>query len=154
MSARDWLESMRLDVLEVQELADEIEAEYSRSGPHGQGGGCSGGGSHDSMRGIDRIVDERLREKLARRKARLERRLSEATDVLYGRSGSGGLAKARGSIDADILCRYYLQGYEWADLPKLVDCGDVSRPNGWCRLRAMRALAYVDRVGIHTLADS
>lgn len=153
MSARGWFESIRLDVKEAQELADEIEAEYARTGPHGQGGGSTGGSS-DQMRGIDRIVDDCMRERLAKKQERVRHRISAATRVLYGKSGRGGLAKERGTVDADILCHYYLEGYEWTELPKLVDCKDVSRPNGWCRLRAMRALAYVDRVGIHTLADS
>ena len=155
MRARDWFESIRADVVEMRKLEDEILSIETRSGPHGQSVGSVGsGGNHDSMCGIDRLVDAGLREKLDRQREEANPEIERALEVLYGRSGNGGLAKAKSSTDADILCCYYLQGMEWPAIADGIARPDVERPNGWCRLRAMRALAYIDRVGIGALADS
>lgn len=154
MSARDWFESIRADVLDVVELEREIESECASAGPHGQSGSIGGGGSHDSMRGIDRIVDNQMRERLQHMKERTNARIERASQVLYGKSDRGGLAAAKGSTDAAILCCYYLQAMEWTEIPAAIGRQDVKRPNGWCRQRAMRALEYIDRVGTKTLAES
>lgn len=155
MNAREWFETIRANVIEVRDLEREIESIETQSGPHGQSAGSvGGGGSHDSLRGIDHLVDSRMRERLDRQKAETNDEISCALEVLYGKSGRGGLAKAKSSTDADILCCYYLQGMSWADIAKDVTRASVVRPNGWCRTRAMRALSYIDRVGTEPLADS
>lgn len=155
MSAREWFETIRSNVVEMRDLEREIEGIETQSGPHGQSAGSiGGGGSHDSLRGIDHLVDSRMREKLERQQTATNAEIERALEVLYGKSGRGGLARAKSSTDADILCCYYLQGMEWPDIAGQVSRGDVARPNGWCRTRAMRALAYIDRVGIAPLTDS
>lgn len=155
MAALEWFESIRANVIEVRDLEREIESIETQSGPHGQNAGSvGGGGSHDSLRGIDHIVDARMREKLERQKVETEAEIERALEVLYGKSGRGGLAKAKSSTDADILCCHYLQGMEWTGIAGEVSREDVARPNGWCRTRAMRALSYIDRVGTEPLADS
>ena len=155
MAALEWFESIRANVIEVRDLEREIESIETQSGPHGQNAGSVGsGGSHDSLRGIDHLVDSRMREKLDQQRVATNAEISRALEVLYGRSCRGGLAKAKSSTDADILCCYYLQGLKWTDIAGEVAREDVVRPNGWCRTRALRALAYIDRVGIEPLADS
>lgn len=155
MRARDWFESIRVGVVEMAKLEQEIEATETQAGPHGQSAGSiGGGGSHDGLRGIDRMVDAGVRERLARLHARYDPEVDSALEVLYGKSGNGGLSKAKQSVDADILCCHYLQGMEWADIAAGLAGRQVARPNGWVRMRAMRALAYIDRVGMASLADS
>ena len=154
MCARLWFESIRASVLDIRKLEQKIEEAETKAGPHGQLSGSIGGGSHDSLRGIDRLVDSGLRERLERMREVTNPEIERALEVLYGRSGRGGLARARGATDADILCCYYLQGMDWARIADDLARPDVVRPNGWCRLRAMRALAYVDRVGCGWLARS
>ena len=154
MKARDWFESIRVGVVEIQKLEQDIECIETKAGPHGQSvGSIGGGGSHDSMAGIDRIVDTGMKEKLAGLKARYIPEIESALEILYGVDGNGGLAKAKQSVDADILCCYYLQGMEWPAIAAGLARPEVKRPNGWVRMRAMRALAYIDRVGCKTLAD-
>ena len=155
MSTRLWFESIRANVLEMRKLEQEIEEAETKAGPHGQlSGSIGGGGSHDSLRGIDRLMDSGIREKLDRMRAATNPEIERATDVLYGRCGRGGLARAKGTTDADILCCYYLQGMEWPAIAAGIARPDVERPNGWCRLRAMRAFEYMDRVGWAGLANS
>ena len=153
MRARDWFESIRAGVIEVRRMEGDIESIEARMGPHGQSvGSVGGGGSHDGMRGVDRIVDAGMRERLARQRSLTTPQIEMALRVLYGRDGRGGLARARSATDADILCCYYLQGMEWAAIAKDVARPDVARPNGWVRMRAMRALAFIDRMGYWKLA--
>lgn len=155
MSARDWFETIRESVAELAELERSIEGIETQAGPHGQSTGRLGGGGHsDGLRGIDRIVDSGMREKLAWMQVKVRPELEAATKVLYGHSGRGGLAKARSSTDADILCGYYLQAMTWPEVAAAYASSDRSSPNTWCRMRAKRALEYIDRVGIDTLADS
>lgn len=155
MTARDWLESIRADVVELVGMEYELEEIETKLGPHGQRMGSIGGtGDPDKLRPIDSLVDSRLREKLESKRDRVNRRIEHALHVLYGESGRGGLARARSSLDADILCAYYLQGESWSEIASGVASFNPARPNGWCRQRAMRALEYIDSVGRDVLADS
>ena len=105
MSARDWFESIRASVVEMRKLEEDILSIETQTGPHGQSvGSIGGGGNHDSMRGIDRLVDTCMREKLERQQKETNPEIERALEVLYGKSGNGGLAKAKCSTDADILC--------------------------------------------------
>ena len=155
MKARDWFESIRADVVEMNNLEYAIMRIEAQAGPHGQqAGSIGGGGNRDSMRGIDSLVDSGARERLERMQRKTNPRITEALAVLYGRSGNGGLAKAKRTVDADILCGYYLQGLDWPQVAAQLSGFNPSRPNGWARMRAMRALSYIDRVGAEALADS
>lgn len=154
MKARDWFESIRVGVVEMQKLEQGIECIETQAGPHGQNvGSIGGGGNRDSMAVVDRMVDSGMREELARLRANYNPEIESALGVLYGNDGNGGLAKAKQSVDADILCCYYLQGMGWTAIAASIARPKVKRPNGWVRMRAMRALAYIDRVGCRTLAD-
>lgn len=156
MRARDWFEQILADVEELKALEQAIEAAEAQTGPRGQNVGSigGGGGSRDGMRGIDRIVDAGLREKAERQRAKVNPQVEQALEVLYGRSGRGGLAKERGQLDADILCCHYLQGVEWSRIARDIVRADTEYPTQWCRHRAMRALLLIDKVGPEPLADS
>ena len=104
MSARLWMESIRLDVLEMIRLENGITMIENLAGPHGQSSGGGRGGKADGMRGIDHLVDSGMREELERMRRKVNLRIEEALHVLYGKSGRGGLAKAKSELDAEILC--------------------------------------------------
>ena len=154
MTARDWFESIRADVVELRELEYRVLEVESKLGPHSQRmGSIGGGGNPDKMRPIDRLVDSGLREKLEAQRSKVIRRVEHATSVLYGESGRGGLARESGSFDADILTLYYLQGETWADVARMVN-PDSPCPAQWCRSRALRALGKIDRLGADALEKS
>lgn len=152
MKARDYFEGIRVWVVEMAKIEATIELVETQAGPHGQSVG--GGSGRDHMGGIDRLVDTGLREMLASIRRVVNPRIEQASEVLYGRSGNGGLAKAKSTIDADILCGYYLQGLEWPQVAAQHSGFSASKPNIWCRMRAKRALEYIDKVGADSLADS
>ena len=155
MRARDLFESLRADVLEMVKLEREIERIETQAGPHGRSSSSIGGSPNpDKLRGIDRLVDIGLREELEKLRAKVNPDIEAATDVLYGRSGRGGLAKARSSVDADILCAYYLQGMSWPQVATLLSGFSSSKPSAWARTRAARALEAIDRLGADRLANS
>lgn len=154
MASLDWFESISLLRMEVAELEAEVESAYSAAGPHGQQIGSIGGGSgHDALAGVDQIIDDGSVPKLDRKKALLERRLDRATDVLYGRSGNGGVAKAIGTDEADMLCFHYLQGEGWASIARRYN-PDATNLTDWCKRRAVWACRQIDKIGMESLADS
>ena len=153
MTAIEWFEWLRLDVIELAERKRKVEEARESLGSCGkQLGSVGGGGSHDVTAQVDAVIEQEraLEADMAKHDMQLER----ATDILYGRSGRGGLAKARSSLDADILCCHYLHDMGWADIARDIVNPDTDYPVQWCRQRAMRALRYIDLVGMETLADS
>lgn len=155
MKAREWFEGIVSLQARISKLEGEVENAYVSTGPHGQRLGSIGGSSkRDALEAIDHIIDSGAMAELDEAKALLVRRLERATDVLYGRSGRGGLARARGYADADILCCHYLQGMGWAEIADEIVRTGAEHADDWCRMRAMRALGYIDRVGMERLADS
>lgn len=155
MAALEWFESITRLQKRVDDLQDCVASAYAYAGPHGQQmGSVGGGGGHDAMAGIDSLIDTNALVELDRAKAELERRLERASNVLYGKSGRGGLAKASCSDDADILCCHYLQGMGWAEIAKEIVKPCVEYPDKWCRMRAVRACRKIDRIGMDSLADS
>lgn len=156
MEALVWFQRIEALRQEVAELDNQIEEARASAGPHGQWLGSIGGdgGRTDALAGIDRIIDADLVAKRDRMRERLEKQLERATDVLYGKSGRGGLAKARSTTDADILCCHYLQGMGWAQIARDIVRRDTEHPKQWCRMRAVRACAYIDSVGVDKLSES
>ena len=174
MTAREYFESIRRDVIEVARMEQNICDRAARIGAaHGIASAASGtggiGGGADGYTLADREIDEelylrKLRFELDRRKRQLEGDLERATAVLYGRSGNGGLAKAERRADVDpetdafCVCAYYLMGYAtWEHVAmELASHKDVESGNAthWCRDRAAAAFAYIDRVGMARLVDS
>ena len=155
MSALEWFEETAALARRVEGLKADIESAYVATQPHGQLMGSIGAnGRRDAMAPIDRIIDSDAKIELDRCEARLRHRLEYGTRGLYGSSGRGGLARARGYDDADILCCHYLQGMGWADIAREIVRYDTDKPSHWCQMRARRACEYIDRIGMDSLASS
>ena len=155
MNAHDLFEGCWTLQLHVNRLESAIESAYSIAIPHGQGtaGGSGHGGNHDPLAGVDWLVDADAVAELEHTKALLLARMDYATDVLYGRSGRGGVSRAIGFNEADMLCFHYLQGMSWANIAKLFEVED-RHPARWCQRWAERTLRRMDRYGLDRLADS
>jgi len=153
MTAREYFDWIRADVLELAEMEDRVAAlnELSRA-PKAQGQGPSGCGSNRAEPMADRTIDAEL--ELARMKAQVAPELDRACHVLYGRSGRGGVAKARSSADADCIFGYYLVGMSWREVADELVRPESKDAKHWCMMRAYRALEYMDRVGMSWLIDS
>lgn len=144
------------EIADLQTRVDRLESRITEAresiGPSGQQLGSIGGiGNRDAMAPVDALVD--WETELDRTRADLHRALDFASDVLYGRSGRGGLAKAASSTDADLLHWRYCVGESWTA------CGvrlnpESKTPDAWARMRAARAVAKLDRLGMIALADS
>lgn len=154
MRAREYFERL-LDVeLELQARRRKAQSMRETLGSKsGTSTGSIGGtGKTDGMADVDHVIEYEM--EIERDQAKHDLELSYATDVLYGRSGRGGLAKARRSVDADILCCHYLQGMSYAEIADEIAKPDSNDPVHWCIMRARRALDYIDTVGMHNLSNS
>lgn len=155
MAALEWFEGIARLRARVAKLDDAIESAYSAAGPHGQQIGSlgGGGGGGDALSGIDGIVDADAVAERDRCKAQLVDLLNRATDVLYGRSGRGGLARATCTDDADMLCFHYLRGESWASIGRRFN-PEYENLTVWCKRKAKAACRQIDRIGMDALADS
>jgi len=152
MHCRDCFERIRIQACDIARAeADIADLESRAQIKGGVLGGSHGGGSGDRMAAMDRAID--LSRSVDVAKAQLARRIEAATDMLYGRDGRGGLAKARRTTDADILCRYYLQAGTWDDIAYELADPQSTSPKRWCQMRARRALDYMERVGGKKLSN-
>ena len=150
MGAREWFEHIREESEQLDKRKHELDEERATLGPKGQTlGSIGGGGNTDGMADVDALILRGQAYDLDR--AKLDAEIEQATDVLYGVSGRGGLASIRGTNDADILCCHYLQGMTYAEIAKRLM--DDERCAHLCTVRAMRALVYIDRVGIVYLSQ-
>lgn len=151
----EWFERIEDLRVKVDELRNQVESAYAAAGPHGQQIGSigGGGGKHDALQGIDAIIDSGTAVRLDVMKAELDEMLEIATDVLYGKSGRGGVAKAIGTDEADMLCYHYLQGEAWASIAKRYDA-ESSNLTMWCKCRARWTCRRIDRIGMDVLIDS
>jgi len=145
MHCRDCFERIRFQALEVAGIEDDVAQCEARAQIKGGAPGGGGGGTGDPMAAMDRAID--LSTELDMLKAKLNRRIEAATQILYGQDGRGGLAKAKGTTTADILCRYYLQGGAWDEIASEVADPESKAPKKWCQMRARRALDYMEREG-------
>ena len=155
MRARDYFEWLRADVIELAEMEDRVASmRESASSPKAQGQGPSSGGaaSQSTQPIADRLIDEE--RALDVRKSHLTGELRRATNVLYGRSGRGGVAKACGTAGADAVCGYYLYGMSWPEVAEELLMPDSRDGAHWCRNRANAALRHIDAVGMARLSDS
>ena len=154
MAALEWFESIPRLQKRVDDLQDRVASAYASAGPHGQQmGSVGGGGKHDALAGIDSLIDTNAVAELDRAKAELEQTLERASNVLYGKSGRGGVAKALGTDEADMLCFHYLQGESWASIGRRFE-PDASNLTVWCQRKAKQACKQIDRIGMDALADS
>ena len=158
MSALDYFEGIARDRERLEKVKQDIAFLESRISAHSQGFGATshGSGDHDKVL-RQALLSARIGElkaELPRLERKLERKLEHASRILYGTSGRGGLAKAKCTDDADILCCHYLQGMGWAKIAEQVVKPDTEWPTQWCMQRAKRAMNYIDRVGVDALLDS
>ena len=154
MAAIDWFEGVARLRRRVGHLSRAVESAYVQAGPKGQmGGTVHGGGRTDPLAPIDALVDTDATAELDRMSALLHERMDYATDVLYGRSGRGGLAMVTSYDDADILLFHYLQGESWASIARRFE-PDTSNLTTWCKRRAINLCRTIDRCGMDALADS
>ena len=152
MAALEFFESIADLQTHVDRLETRIAEARGSIGPSGQHlGSIGGGGNHDAMASVDALVD--LESDLDRARADLHTALDYASDVLYGRSGRGGLAAAATTTDADLLHWRYCVGESWTAIGVRLN-PESKTPSEWARKRAGRALRKVDRFGMAVLADS
>ena len=153
VGARGYFERLRDNGRELEERKTKVQEMRAQLGSRGARYGTIGSsGNHDATAAVDRVIE--AEQALAIDQARHDLELEQACAILYGRSGRGGLAKARRSVDADILCCHYLQGMSYAEIADEIAKPDSSDPVHWCTMRARRALDYIDTVGMHNLQDS
>lgn len=138
--AREFFESIRDDVKWIEAARTDIAESVASGFIHGiayDKDGCAG--PHGPASAIDRIIE--LEAQVAERQAELNRSLDEATAILYGRGGHGGLAKALSTAPADAICGYYLQGMSWREVA--ADMGS-EHAHSWWHVMAGKGLAYLE----------
>ena len=156
MAALDWFESILTEGERIEKIRQNLAMLESRIAPRSQGYEPMGhGGGTDAMLGMALLSARlgELRRALPVLERKYEAKLEYATQVLYGRSGRGGVAKALGTDDADMLCFHYLQGESWASIGRRFE-PDASNLTVWCQRKAKQVCRQIDRIGMDALADS
>lgn len=149
---RPWFEDIRSRVLVVKQMEDDVEDLRIKAGPRGQSlePQAHSSGVHDASGSILRVVEAEAM--LDAYKASTNELIGQALAVLYGTNGNGGLAKARGTAASECVCGYYLMGKTWQQVADdLASPGKKGSPD-WCRMRATRAFAFIDRWGPVTVS--
>ncbi len=157
MAALEWFESILTEGERIEKIKQNLAILESRIAPRSQGYEPMGhgGGSSDAMLGMAMMSARlgKLRQLLPLVERKHEDRIEYATQVLYGKSGRGGVAKAVGTDEADMLCYHYLQGESWASIGRRFE-PDASNLTVWCQRKAKQACKQIDRIGMDALADS
>lgn len=152
MLAREYFDSLRFSVLQLAKMEDRMSAlNESAKAPKSMGREPSSGGSR-SQPIADRLID--MEREVDEAKARLTPELNRACNVLYGKSGRGGVAKECGYASADSVYGYYLYGMSWPEVADELVSPDSKAGAHWCRNRAASAFRHMDNVGMARLADS
>lgn len=157
MAALDFFEGILTEGERIRRISEQLALLDSRISPHGQGFepmGHGGGGS-DRMLAMAMLSAKfgELRLLLPELERKHQAKVSRATEVLYGRSGHGGLAKATCTDDADMLCFHYLEGESWSSIARRYEIEDANLTR-WCQRRAVKVCRVIDRIGMDALADS
>lgn len=157
MAAIDWFEGILAEGERIERIKQNLAMLESRIAPRSQGYEPMGhgGGSTDAMLGMALVNAKlgELRQLLPELERKHEAKLERATDVLYGKSGRGGIAKVMGTDDADMLCFHYCQGESWASIARRFE-PETSNLTVWCQRRAKLVCRTIDRIGMDALADS
>jgi len=148
-TASEYFESIRERVLELAKREQSLEQLRAATQPHGQQLGAIGhaSGVRDATAAIDRVI--LAADELDRMYAETNAEIERATAVLYGPDDRGGLAKAKGTRYADVLCMRYCQGEEWSTIAERL--GFTVR---WCMELAKAGLRYLDEHGMAKVRDS
>jgi hypothetical protein len=147
LAARDWFDSIRSDVIELEKLRIRAEELQAQVGVKGQSFGAIGHASGSSDPSAKQIALIQAKESYERHKVALDMRLDEALAILYGCDNRGGLAMVRCSADADCICGYYLQAMSWRQVAEELVKPDSKDGPQWCKRRAYRSLELMDRLG-------
>ncbi len=105
------------------------------------------GGVGDAMDAINRRIE--MQERLKERIKETSTVLDEATAILYGANGHGGLAKLKGNRYADVLYMAYLQAMPWKEVADVMCCTPK-----WCCELSAAAFRYIDKKGIAIVRDA
>lgn len=141
MKAKDYFESIRNEVAQIERAREMIEVLRAKEGAKAQGyEPVGGGGESDPMGEITRRID--MEGRLMARIEESSKAVDEACLLLYGRDGRGGLAKLRGARYADAICMAYLQAEPWGEVAEIMRCSPK-----WCRELCNAGFVYIDRVG-------
>lgn len=143
----DFFEGLRIDV-QALDIEEERYRELEEgSGSKGTNAGSVHGGSSKDALARKAIKRAEIAVEIDRLRADLEPRLTTALIALYGNDATEGLAERRGTADADCICGYYVMGLgSWAKVAsELVQPDGTAHADDWCRMRAKRALAWMDR---------
>lgn len=147
MTARDWFEYVRSEVVELGKLDAELEARRDAAGAKaqrldqvGHGSGNDGGSA-----AMDSVIE--FSQSVDAKRAEVEALLEKASAILYGFDGRGGLAIARCYVDADCILGYYCYAYTWRQVADEMVRPDSVDAVQWCARRAYRALAWMDTHG-------
>lgn len=153
MNARDWFSLIRDKVEKLAKLEDDAATKRAAVLPKGQQYEPSphGGASDGSAAMLSYIQAD---SELDAMRAEVEQLLERASEVLYGRSGRGGLARQKGTASADCVFGYYLLCMTWREVADEMVRPDSKDARHWCMMRAHRALEYMDRVDMEWLIDS
>ncbi len=148
MRAREYFESIRAEVVRLERSRSILERLRAREGARAQSYEISSGSAGgDPMDAVGSRMD--MEGRMEARVSQAEAAIHEATAVLYGRDGRGGVAKLKGSRYADAVCLYYVQGSTWAEAAETMMCS-----RQWCRALAAEAFGYIDRVGWAEIKDA
>lgn len=142
MRARDYFEQIRSEVIGIERARDMLARMREREGAQTQRITETHGGSGDgdpSLAIIQRIDFER---RLERRIDSASQSLDDASSVLYGSDGRGGLAKLKGTRYADAICMAYLQAMPWAEIADI-----MQGSTRWCHTLCDVGFAYIDSAG-------
>ncbi len=144
-----WQQHGVVALAKMEGAVEELEQSVELSGQKYDAVGH--GGSGDASSQVLRLIV--AKDELERERARVNAEVNTARSVLYGVEGDGGLAKAKDSVSADVLCAYYLQGMSWPEVAESLSSviGKSANPKQWCLMRSRRALEFIDVVGIKKL---
>lgn len=154
MTCRDWFEYIRSQVLTLAYLESHMDELRAQAEPRGQQFDAAGHGgmAKDASAAILRMVQ--ASEQLDRLRADTNEQIERALHVLYGKSGRGGLAKAKDSATADSICGYYLMGMSWREVASELVMPESEDASQWCKRRAYRGLEQVDEAGMMTFTET
>lgn len=153
MASRDWFEYIRSRVLELRAMESRLDELRAKAGPRGQRFDATGHGghAHDASAPILSIAETEAELDSIRKATNAE--IERALLVLYGKSGRGGIAKAKGSAYADCICGYYLMGMSWREVAEDLAVDSVDGRQ-WCWRHAYRGFEFIDTVGLSAITES
>lgn len=149
LAARDWLSSIRAKVVKLADLERKARELQEQTGIASQSFDAIGHASGPKDTTGKYLAAIKAQDEMERYKAKLNLEIESALCLLYGpdQDGHGGLARLRGTTTADFICGYYLQAMTWPQVAKTFGWPESKDATQYCKRRAYRALADVDRLG-------